>query len=288
MTKIPFHQIDVFAGQAYTGNPIAVIHAADRFSDEEMQRMARWLCLPETVFLFPSSHPEADYAMRIFNQLGQECHVTDDVSLGACHAWVEAGGIPQSTQGVIQQSGSELTMLKKMNSNDWCFEARALTQTPLPEADLDRIRMALHLEERQIIDSQLLEDGYQYRVLLLDSVDTVLSLLPDFAALGQAQINVGVIAPYPSESVLLPTDPQFEVRSFIAATQTEERVNGNLNGALAQWLMAKQQAPTKYISSQGARGWYILSRMPWAIFELADMPLHVSALSYNARQVESL
>ena len=41
MTR-PFAQVDVFAGGAVSGNPVAVVHDADGLSDEQLLAFARW------------------------------------------------------------------------------------------------------------------------------------------------------------------------------------------------------------------------------------------------------
>ena len=61
-----FSQVDVFSAEPFLGNPVAVVHAADGLSDEEMARFANWTNLSETTFLLPPTTDEADYRLRIF------------------------------------------------------------------------------------------------------------------------------------------------------------------------------------------------------------------------------
>jgi PhzF family phenazine biosynthesis protein len=62
----PFKQVDVFSTHRYGGNPVAVVLDSTGLSAQQMQRFAAWTNLSETTFLAPPSHPEADYAIRIF------------------------------------------------------------------------------------------------------------------------------------------------------------------------------------------------------------------------------
>jgi PhzF family phenazine biosynthesis protein len=57
---LEFSQVDVFSRAGLGGNPVAVVHAADGVSDEEMQTFARWTTLSETTFLLSPIDPAAD------------------------------------------------------------------------------------------------------------------------------------------------------------------------------------------------------------------------------------
>ncbi len=61
-----FFIVDVFSGQAYSGNPLAVVLGAERFDDATMQRLAAETNYSETTFVY--SRPEADggYRTRLF------------------------------------------------------------------------------------------------------------------------------------------------------------------------------------------------------------------------------
>ncbi len=63
----PFYLVDVFAEQQYAGNQLAVFRGGDRFSDEEMQKIAREMNFSETTFITGESPaPDGGYAVRIF------------------------------------------------------------------------------------------------------------------------------------------------------------------------------------------------------------------------------
>jgi predicted PhzF superfamily epimerase YddE/YHI9 len=79
---------------------------------------------------------------------------------------------------------------------------------------------------------------------MLKSRDDVLSLRPDFAAMGD--LWVGVIGPAERG------DTQFEVRGFSASEGFfEDPVTGSLNAGLAQWLIGAGLAPETYVAAQG-------------------------------------
>jgi PhzF family phenazine biosynthesis protein len=61
-----FDLVDVSHDRPFTGNPLAVVAAAEDIGTETMQRMTRWFNLSETAFLLPPDDSRADYKVRIF------------------------------------------------------------------------------------------------------------------------------------------------------------------------------------------------------------------------------
>ena len=66
MKEYRFHQVDVFTGRPFGGNPLAVFPEAEGLTDEEMQCLAREMNLSETTFVLPAQAPGADFKVRIF------------------------------------------------------------------------------------------------------------------------------------------------------------------------------------------------------------------------------
>ena len=64
--SLKFYQADVFTGQPFGGNPVAVFPDAQGLTDEELQQIAREMNLSETVFVFPPTDPSAVVRLRIF------------------------------------------------------------------------------------------------------------------------------------------------------------------------------------------------------------------------------
>src|SRR3546814_15120795 len=100
----PFHLVDVFGVDPFTGNPVAVLSDADALSTEEMQAITRWLNLSETTFLLPPTDPGADYRVRIF-PLAHELTFAGHPTLGSAHAWLQAGGKPRGRHETVTAGG---------------------------------------------------------------------------------------------------------------------------------------------------------------------------------------
>ena len=64
--RIQFYKADVFADEAFGGNPVAVVPDAQGLTDREFQQIAREMNLSETVFVVPPTDPAAIVKLRIF------------------------------------------------------------------------------------------------------------------------------------------------------------------------------------------------------------------------------
>lgn len=69
--RLPIRTVDVFTNRPLTGNPLAVLLGADVLDDEDMQRIAAEMNLPETAFVLPPTNPEAHYRIRIFTPISE-------------------------------------------------------------------------------------------------------------------------------------------------------------------------------------------------------------------------
>jgi Phenazine biosynthesis-like protein len=58
MNTHPFKQVDVFADQPLSGNPVAVVLNAAGLSTADMQSLARWTHLSETTFVLPGTQAD--------------------------------------------------------------------------------------------------------------------------------------------------------------------------------------------------------------------------------------
>jgi PhzF family phenazine biosynthesis protein len=276
----PFAQIDVFTAQAYLGNPLAVVLDGAGLDDAAMQGFARWTNLSETTFVLPAT-PEAaaqgaDYQVRIFTP-GGELPFAGHPTLGSCHAWLQAGGVPRRAGRIVQQCKAGLVQIRQ-DGTRLAFAAPALQRRDPSPSHLAQVAAALGLQARHIVAAQLLDNGPVWLGLLLDSADTVLQLRPDHLALKNLGSKVGVAsmeyaqpAPTliarsnrearafgsrsvadPAASAVAHETATLEVRAFATPMGVaEDPVTGSLNASLAQWLIAEGHVPARYTAHQG-------------------------------------
>jgi PhzF family phenazine biosynthesis protein len=241
-----FQLIDVFGEQAFTGNPVAVVHDADDLSSEQMLQITRWLNLSETTFLLPPTLPEADYRVRIFT-LERELPFAGHPTLGTAHAWLTAGGRPQRNGTIVQQCGAGLIPVRR-SAQRLAFTAPPLVRSgPVERDKLDEIIGVLGVDRERVVEAAWCDNGPGWAVVLLDSVDTVLALEP--ARAHPSRIYTGVVGLYP------PGGPLAAELRAVFSDQTgalrEDPVTGSLNAAVAQWLIGSGHLAPPYVAGQG-------------------------------------
>jgi len=243
-TRHPFHQLDVFTATPLKGNPLAVVHDAAALSDAQMAAFARWTNLSETTFLLPPTNPAADYRVRIFTP-GAELPFAGHPTLGSCHAWLAAGGVPQRPDVIVQECPIGLVSVRRTGAR-LAFAAPPLLRTgPLEPDALAQLLPALGLQADDVAAHQWIDNGPGWCVLLLHSAERVLAVRPDFAAVGD--FRVGLAGPLPAGA-----GADYEVRAFVPAFGIpEDPVTGSFNAGLAQWLIGSGRAPDRYVARQG-------------------------------------
>jgi PhzF family phenazine biosynthesis protein len=237
-----FSQVDVFSTEPLKGNPVAVVHDADGVDDEEMRRFAHWTNLSETTFLLRPTDPAADYRLRIFTP-SEELPFAGHPTIGSAHAWLEAGGVPQRGDELVQECGAGLLRIRR--GERLAFAAPPLLRDgPVSDAERAQILAALALEADDVVDLSWGDNGPGWVVALLRDADAVLAVRPDWSSFGG--LDIGVVGPYPSGA-----ECAVEVRAFCPSIGVvEDPVTGSLNASIGQWL-AGDRLPTAYVASQG-------------------------------------
>ena len=246
MPTFAFKQLDVFSNVPLKGNPLAVVLGADSLTDQQMADFAKWTNLSETTFLLTPRDPRADYRVRIFTTM-HELPFAGHPTLGSCHAWLTAGGVPKGEE-IVQECAIGLVRIRRQGDELAFIAPPLLRSGPLEAPLLERVRLALGLAPEAILRSQWVDNGAGWLALMLADRDQLLGLRPDYAQL--QGVAVGVIAPWdPSREGV---EAHFEVRAFIADDGAQEDpATGSLNAGVAQWLLGEGLAPERYVVSQG-------------------------------------
>ena len=244
---LPFTIVDVFGMEPVSGNPLAVVHDADELEPDRMQQIARYMNLSETVFLSRPTLAEADYAVRIF-ALDQELPWAGHPTLGACHAWIEAGGKGGGHRRIFQQCEAGLVTIFDEGGRLEFVAPPLLRHEPPSDAELARALRLLGSDGRGLIDAMWIDNGPGWLGLLFDSAETILSLKPERS--WPAAIHLGVAGFHAPGSQFA-----LEARAFHTdqhLTAIEDPATGSFNAAVAQWLIGAGRLPASYSVSQGA------------------------------------
>ncbi|WP_409317576.1 PhzF family phenazine biosynthesis protein [Pseudomonas sp. KCJK9016] len=246
MDSFHFKQVDVFSQTALKGNPLAVVFDAGSLSDERMAAFANWTNLSETTFILEPQDPRADYRVRIFTTLS-ELPFAGHPTLGTCHAWLQAGGVPKGAE-IIQECGVGLVRIRREGS-ELAFLAPPLLRSGPVEADvMERVQRGLGITPDEVVRAQWVDNGAGWLAVMLKDRQQVLNLQPDHSQM--QGLAVGVIAAWDPERD--GDEARFEVRAFISGDgMPEDPATGSLNAGIAQWLLAEGLAPDSYTVSQG-------------------------------------
>jgi PhzF family phenazine biosynthesis protein len=247
MPDYAFHQVDVFGGRSLGGNPLAVVAGADGLPDGTMAAFANWTNLSETTFLLKPTRPEADYRVRIFTP-ARELPFAGHPTLGSCHAWLAAGGMPRG-EDIVQECDVGLVRIRREGER-LAFAAPPLLRSgPVDEELVARILRGLGLGAEAAVDASWVDNGPGWVAVLLRSRAEALAATPDYAVLGD--VPLGVVAPWDRDRD--GTDADFEVRGFVCREGYEDPVTGSLNASIAQWLVGSGRARARYIACQGTK-----------------------------------
>ncbi|MDI2144827.1 MULTISPECIES: PhzF family phenazine biosynthesis protein [unclassified Pseudomonas] len=246
MDSFHFKQVDVFSHTALKGNPLAVVFDAGNLSDERMAAFANWTNLSETTFILEPQDPRADYRVRIFTTLS-ELPFAGHPTLGTCHAWLEAGGVPKGAE-IVQECGVGLVRIRR-DGSELAFLAPPLLRSGPVETDvMERVQRGLGITRDEIVRAQWVDNGAGWLAVMIKDRQQVLNLQPDHSQM--QGLAVGIIAAWDSERD--GDAAQFEVRAFISGDgMPEDPATGSLNAGIAQWLLAEGLAPDSYTVSQG-------------------------------------
>ncbi|MGD9811647.1 MAG: PhzF family phenazine biosynthesis protein, partial [Sphingobium sp.] len=172
-----FQMVDVFGGGLFTGNPVAVVAAADMLDTAEMLRITRWFNLSETTFLVPATDSEADYRVRIFTP-DRELPFAGHPTLGTCHAWLEAGGTPRDQDRIVQQCDAGLIPIRRIDGR-LAFAAPPLVRSgQVTEEKLAEVADFLCIRRSDIVEARWADNGPGWIGVILKDADAVLALDP--------------------------------------------------------------------------------------------------------------
>ncbi|WP_295565487.1 PhzF family phenazine biosynthesis protein [uncultured Stenotrophomonas sp.] len=255
MAVLRYLQLDVFAPRPGTGNPLGAILDADGLSSSQMQALAAWLNLSETVFFLRPSAPRADYHIRIFTPT-RELAFAGHPSVGA--AWVAVTrGLARPRDGaLVQQCAAGLLPVRVSGP----AEALQIQLASPPARQLDTAAgtapAALLALAADGCAPELWDNGARWWLLPLRDGAAVRSLVPDMAALAAWSLATDAtgVAVFADEAG---TDHTRVVRAFCPAdapSVPEDPVTGSANALIGAWLRQRDALPGgegRYVASQG-------------------------------------
>lgn len=239
-----FIQCDVFSSVATRGNALAVVLDGEGLDTETMQRFAAWTNLAETTFVLPPGVPGTDYRLRIFTPQ-REMPFAGHPTLGSCAAWLRAGGKPLDPRSVKQECQVGIVEID-LSGRVPAFVAPPTTVSPMDQQESTRILQALGIDQSDVVNSALLDNGPEWRAFELVSAERVLEAKAE-AVKWPEIFAIGLIGPHTQ-----PADADFEVRMLAPSSgMTEDPITGSLNAALAHWMLQQDKLSHDIVVAQG-------------------------------------
>ncbi|MDQ0271870.1 PhzF family phenazine biosynthesis protein [Cytobacillus purgationiresistens] len=244
MKNIRVYYVDAFTSTKFEGNTAGVVLDAELLSLGEMQKIAKELNLPETVFLLPSTSEDADYKVKYFSP-------THEVNFCG-HATVGLAWILLSELGLKDQL-NPLTFETNIGNIPvaWAEENGQLQSVEMTQVKPSIKSIEINVKEISRLTGVKEESiDYTYPIKLANTGNWHL-LIPvtDFEAINEAVPNLADLAKFNKELNISTTHlftfhtedgHDLYTRDFAPAIGIpEDPVTGAANGALAGYLFSE-------------------------------------------------
>ncbi|MBV9927881.1 MAG: PhzF family phenazine biosynthesis protein [Acidobacteria bacterium] len=229
--RLTFRQVDVFTGVPFKGNPVAVVHDADRLTQEQMQAVARWTNLSETTFVCAPSDERADYRLRIFTP-ARELPFAGHPTVGSAHAVLRGGLRPRTPGRLVQECGQGLVDLRVEGGRIFFRLPEPSLREPTSE-ELAAAAGALGVSTAEVLAAAVIDVGPVWLTLQLKDAEAVRTLRPEQARVAAATPR-GAVGLTVFGVEMEGAESQLEVRSFAPVEGVpEDPVCGSGNGCVA-------------------------------------------------------
>ncbi len=247
--KLTFRQVDVFTGVPFKGNPVAVVHDADRLTTGQMQEIARWTNLSETTFVCAPSDERADYRLRIFTP-ASELPFAGHPTVGSAHAVLRGGFRPRTPGRLLQECGKGLVTLRVEGERIFFELPRPSLRDPTVE-EWATAAESLGIPPDEVVAGAVIDVGPVWLTLQLKDADLVRSLRPDQALVAAATPGNTGLTVFGLERE--GAGSQLEVRSFAPNEGVpEDPVCGSGNGCVAALVRREGLVGrNSYVATQG-------------------------------------
>ena len=244
-----FYQADVFAGQPFGGNPVAVFPDAQGLTDFQLQQIAREMNLSETVFVLPPTDRAAVVRLRFFTPT-QEIPFAGHPVLGTFYVLAQLGliAVTDGVTRLMQECNIGLFPVE-LHAREGRVTHVAMTQPkPLfldsvdaPE-DLFDIAKALGLSIHQIVDTKkpvmVASTGLPVVIVPVRTLTAVRSIVPDAAAIVEVCERVGTNGILVFTTMTVEDHSTVHTRMFAPAIGIlEDPATGSASGAMGAYLV---------------------------------------------------
>jgi trans-2,3-dihydro-3-hydroxyanthranilate isomerase len=249
LRTLKFYQADVFTGQPFGGNPVAVFPNAQGLTDFELQQIAREMNLSETVFVLPPTDEAAVVRLRIFTPT-QEIPFAGHPVLGTFYVLAQLGliAVTDGVTRVMQECNIGLFPVE-IHAREGQVTRVVMTQ-PKPlflgsieeTEDLLHISKTLGLPKYQIVDTKapvmVVSTGLPVVIVPVRALTAVRSIEPDASAIVDMCERFGTNGIMVYTTMTVEDHATVHTRMFAPAIGIlEDPATGSASGAMGAYLV---------------------------------------------------
>jgi len=254
-----FYQVDVFAEEAFGGNPLAVFPDANGMDEFLMLKIAREMNLSETTFVFPATSQDHDFKVRIFTP-EKEIPFGGHPMLGTAHALKLAGFIDKNCKKSrlgTKVGPIEITLMNGHYS----------MQQPLPsfnncEFSIELLTKALSLDITAIESKwkpQVVSTGFPAIFLPIKTREILSEIKLNLTLLEEVLSKINMI--YTFSLGEMKSSVNIHARSFAPFLGIyEDPATGSAGGALGAYLAKNKVVTKEYFNKINIKQGYEMGR----------------------------
>ena len=277
----PFYQVDVFSNKLFGGNPLAVFLKGENFKEDQLQQVAREMNLSETTFVFPPSHPDANFDVRIFTP-GKEIPFAGHPTLGTAFVLKYAGLISSTTNNLILNFKAGLISVHIQE------DGIILMRTPAGKilqtfSNTKEVADTLGVKPNNIepnLPIQTVTTGFPALLVPINSLGAMKEILLDLALLKLLLKEVKADMIYPFTRQTFEEENSIHARGFAPFIGIpEDPGTGSVASALGYYLNEKNSKEKRIIIEQG----YEMKRPSNIIVEIDDVEGRTNEIRVGGR-----
>ena len=249
--ETPFYQVDVFSDELFGGNPLAVFLRGEDFKEAQFQQMAREMNLSETTFVLPSSHPAADFDVRIFTP-EKELPFAGHPTLGTAFVLRHAG-LVSSTQNHVRLNFKVGVIQVDLQEDDKIFMTQPPGKILQTFTNTEEVAQVLGLTANNIdLPVQTASTGFPALLVPINSLRAMQRIVLNLSLLKVLLEEAGVDMIYPFTRQTLDQKSSVHARGFAPFVGIpEDPATGSVAGALGYYLKDKDPKEENVIIEQG-------------------------------------
>jgi len=235
----------------FGGNPLAVFLRGEDFKEAQFQQMAREMNLSETTFVLPSSHPDADFDVRIFTP-EKELPFAGHPTLGTAFVLRHAGLVP-STQNHVRLNFKVGVIQVDLQEDDKIFMTQPPGKILQTFTNTEEVAQVLGLTANNIdLPVQTASTGFPALLVPINSLRAMQRIVLNLSLLKVLLEEEGVDMIYPFTRQTLDQKSSVHARGFAPYVGIpEDPATGSVAGALGYYLKDKNPKEENLIIEQG-------------------------------------